>query len=85
MSDCSDGAIMILAARAAGELAAHSKTAIVLLTSTCPEDSHGTHVTAAVVNGTGNMTPSEARAAVRRLRSLADELEQRFAPIGSEN
>ena len=85
LSECSDRNVILLAARAAGELAGHCKTAMVVLTSVCPHDGHGTHVTAAVVNHTGDMTPSETRAAVTRLRSLADELEASFAPPGSEN
>ncbi len=85
MSPCSDQGIVALAVRAASDLARDCKTAIVMLTSTCPEDGHGTHVTACVMSQTGDMSPSETRAAVRRLRSLADELEQRFAPEGSEN
>lgn len=82
---CSDPGIMLVAVKAAKDLAAQCKTAIVILTSNCVQDGHGTHVSCAVLNKTGAMSPSETRAAARRLRSLADELEERFAPQGSEN
>lgn len=84
---CSDAEMMTLAANGARVLLeeARCRTATVLLTSPCMVDGHGTHVTVAVVNPTGVMAPSEARAMCRRLRSLADELEKRFAPKGSEN
>jgi hypothetical protein len=82
---CSDPGIMLVAVQAAKDLASRCKTAIVILTSNCVQDGHGTHVSVAVLNKTGSLTPSEARAACRRLRSLADELEERFAPKGSEN
>ncbi len=85
LSTCSDHGVVLLAVEAARQLSEGCKTAIVVLTSVCPEDGHGTHVTACVLNKTGDMTPSETRAVVRRLRHLADELEQKFAPSGSEN
>lgn len=85
LSDCSDLNIIKLAVDTAGKLAEECLTSVVMLTSTCPEDGHGTHVTMAIMSKTGTMSPSEARAAVRRLRSAADELEQRFCPEGNEN
>lgn len=84
-SPCTDGNAMLAVVKAANVLAVHGKTAITILTSTCPQDGHGTHVSVCVLNETGEMSPSEARAACRRLRSLADEIEGRFAPEGSEN
>lgn len=84
-SDCSDPGIVRLAAQAAKDLLHRCRTAIVVLTSTCTMDGHGNHVTAAVMNKAGTMTPSEARAACKRLRELADELEQRFAYKDLEN
>jgi len=76
--DCSDHAIMVLATQAAAELVPHCKTAIVILTSVCKVDGHGNHTTVAVLNKTGQIEPREAGTICRRLRSLADELEQRF-------
>lgn len=85
-SPCTDMAMVALAVRAA-KMAVEGKcrTAIVMLTSACPLEHHGNHVSACVLNDTGSMSPSETRAACERLRSLADELEQRFAREGSEN
>jgi hypothetical protein len=86
VSACSDPGMVLAAVRLAkAAIEEKSKTAIVLLTSTCTEDGHGTHVSLAVMNKSGVMSATEARAACRRLRSLADELEERFAPKGSEN
>lgn len=87
MSPCTDLGMMKLAvdvASAAIQVSA-CKTAIVLLTSACTADGHGNHVSVAVLNTIGSMSLSETRAACKRLRSLADELEQRFAREGSEN
>lgn len=84
-SPCTDREMLQHAIKVANVAQVGCKTAIVVLTSICPEDGHGTHVTACVLNETGKMEPTETRAAVRRLRSLADELEQRFAPEGGEN
>lgn len=85
LSPCSDQKVILLAVKAASVLVEQCNTAMVVLTSTCSEDGHGNHVTACVMSASGSMEPSEARAAAERLRSLADELEQRFAPEGSEN
>jgi hypothetical protein len=82
---CTDPGAIQAVVEAANVLQVYGKTAITILTSVCPEDGHGTHVSVCVLNTTGEMSPSEARAACRRLRSLADELEQRFAPEGSAN
>lgn len=61
------------------------RAGIVLLTSVCNADGHGNHVTAAVLARSGRMTPSECRLTVRRMRALADHLEQEYAPPGAEN
>ena len=82
---CSDPAIMVVAVKAANDLVPKCKTALVIVTSACKVDGHGNHVTVAVVNQTGNIDPREAGAICRRLRALADELEQRFGTDGSAN
>ena len=82
---CTDPAAIQAVVEAANVLAVSGKTAITILTSACPDEAHGIHVSCCVLNETGKLTPRETRAAVRRLRSLADELEQKFAPEGSEN
>ncbi len=85
ISPCTDPQAILAVIEAANVLQVSGLTAITILTSACPEEDHGTHVSVCVLNTTGDMSPSEARAAVRRLRSLADELERRFAPEGSGN
>jgi hypothetical protein len=85
LSTCSDPDMVLLAVKAAKELAAHCKTSMVLLTSECGQDGHGIHVTMALLNKTGTMSPGETVAACKRLRSLADELEQRFTPGDGTN
>jgi hypothetical protein len=82
---CTDPEAIAAVIRAATVLQVSGTTAIAILTSVCPEEEHGTHVSCCVMNTTGKMSPSEALAACLRLRSLADELEQRFAPEGSAN
>lgn len=83
---CTDAAMISLATRGAvGLVREGATTATVLLTSGCPVQEHGTHVTTAVINDSGKMRPNETRALCRRLRSLADELEARFAPEGGSN
>ncbi len=85
LSTCTDLEAVAAVIKAANILQVSGTTAIVMLTSACPEEGHGTHVSVCVLNHTGDMSPSEARAACKRLRSLADELEKRFAPEGSAN
>lgn len=85
VSECSDPGIILKVARAGGDLATECKTAVVLATSECPQDGHGIHVTCAVINKTGTMTPREVRALNRRLRSLADELESQFGSDEESN
>lgn len=80
---CTDFAIIDLALRRASELAGECTTATVILTSACPEDGHGVHVTTAVVNRTGGMSPRETEAVCKRLRSLADDLWTRFCSAGN--
>ena len=78
ISACNDPKMIELAIRTARQLAVECKTSIVLLTSECKVEGHAIHVTAAVMNDTGTMSPREAKAACERLRKLADELEQKF-------
>lgn len=83
--DCSDPDVILLGVKAASELCKQCSTAAVLLTSKCKQDGHGVHVTCAVLNGSGGLTPRETRALTKRLRLLADELDQRFDPKGAGN
>jgi hypothetical protein len=80
---CVDKEALDLVARVARSLEGLCKSAVILLTLACPQDGHGTHVSAAIASR--GMAPSEARALCRKLRALADELEQRHAPAGREN
>lgn len=80
---CVDKEALDLVMRVARSLDGLCKSAVIVLTSTCPEEDHGTHVSAAIASR--GMAPSEGRALCRKLRALADELEQRFARAGSEN
>jgi hypothetical protein len=84
---CTDKRIIGLAAQTCASLLGHNRvlTAVVVLTSNCPEEQHGIHVTRAVLNRTGTMSAREARHAVEKLRLLADELESRFDSLGSGN
>jgi len=75
---CSDHAAVIHAVKVAKYGTEQCMTACVLLTTKCKQDGHGIHTSTAVLNPTGNMSPREAKALCSRLRSLADELEQRF-------
>lgn len=77
-SSCSDAEVMLRAVNLATGAAQACMTAMVMLTSTCKQDGHGIHTSLAVINKTGEMSQREAEAIVRRLRTLADELEQRF-------
>lgn len=85
IDDCSDPEMLKLVVMAAADLARQCKTAIVMLTSKCSVDDHGNHCTVAVMSQSGRMSRTEAQAAVRRLRSLAEELETRFCPADGAN
>lgn len=85
VAPCTDPKMLNLALSASASLASQCTTAMVMLTSTCIQDGHGTHLSTAIMNNTGGMKASEARMMVRRLREIADELEQRFARKGDEN
>jgi hypothetical protein len=81
MTKCVDKEAMDLVARVARALDGLCQSAVILLTSACPADGHGTHVSAAIASR--GMSPSEARALCRKMRRLADELEERFATDGN--
>lgn len=85
MLACGDERMMHLAYVTAEGLASQCETAAVLLTSKCTQESHGNHVSVAVLNRTGKLERTEAEALCCRLRSLAAELEARFAPPGGAN
>lgn len=78
IDSCSDPEAVLHAVRVAKRAAEQCMTAVVMLTTKCGQDGHGIHTSTCVLNKTGNMTPRETKAVCKRLRSLADELEQRF-------
>lgn len=78
IDSCSDHAAVIHAVKVAKYGAGECMTAIVMLTTKCKQDGHGIHTTTAVLNSTGNMSPRETEAVCKRLRELANALEQRF-------
>ena len=80
-----DKEALSLANSVASALEGLCTAAVVFVQSVCPKEDHGSHVTCARGFPVEGYTPRQARHIVKSLRQIANEVEAKFCPPGSEN